>query len=61
MIKTIYSMRLYEFYDEYIEELHADKELNGEMSSERVLARGLYQDMKLPNYLKLVGGRFFNT
>lgn len=61
MIKTIYSMRLYEFYDEYIEELHANKELNGEMSSERVLARGLYQDMKLPNYLKLVGGRFFNT
>ena len=61
MIKTIYSMRLYEFYDEYIEELHADKELNGEMTSERVLARGLYQDMKLPNYLKLVGGRFFNT
>lgn len=61
MIKTIYSMRLYEFYDEYIEEIHADKELNGEMTSERVLARGLYQDMKLPNYLKLVGGRFFNT
>lgn len=61
MIKTIYSMRLYEFYDEYIEELHDNKELNGEMSSERVLARGLYQDMKLPNYLKLVGGRFFNT
>ena len=61
MIKTIYSMRLYEFYDEYIEELHDNKELNGEMSSERVLARGLYQDMKLPNYLKLIGGRFFNT
>ncbi len=61
MIKTIYSMRLYEFYDEYIDEIHADKELNGEMTSERVLARGLYQDMKLPNYLKLVGGRFFNT
>ena len=61
MIKTIYSMRLYEFYDEYIEELHDNKELNGEMTSERVLARGLYQDMKLPNYLKLVGGRFFNT
>ena len=61
MIKTIYSMRLYEFYDGYIEEIHADKELNGEMTSERVLARGLYQDMKLPNYLKLVGGRFFNT
>ena len=61
MIKTIYSKRLYEFYDEYIEEIHADKELNGEMTSERVLARGLYQDMKLPNYLKLVGGRFFNT
>lgn len=61
MIKTIYSMRLYEFYDEYVEELHENRELNGEMSSERVLARGLYQDMKLPNYLKLVGGRFFNT
>lgn len=61
MIKTIYSMRLYEFYDEYVEELHDNRELNGEMSSERVLARGLYQDMKLPNYLKLVGGRFFNT
>ena len=61
MIKTIYSMRLYEFYDQYIEELHDNKELNGEMTSERVLARGLYQDMKLPNYLKLVGGRFFNT
>lgn len=61
MIKTIYSMRLYEFYDEYIEEIHVDKELNGEMTSERVLARGLYQDMKLPNYLKLIGGRFFNT
>ena len=61
MIKTIYSMRLYEFYDEYIEELNDKKELNGEMTSERVLARVLYQDMKLPNYLKLVGGRFFNT
>ena len=61
MIKTIYSMRLYEFYDEYIEELHDNKEFNGEMTSERVLARGLYLDMKLPNYLKLVGGRFFNT
>lgn len=61
MIKTIYSMRLYEFYDQYIEELQDNKELNGEMTSERVLARGLYQDMKLPNYLKLVGGRFFNT
>lgn len=61
MIKTIYSMRLYEFYDEYIEELNDKKELNGEMTSERVLARVLYQDMKLPNYLKLIGGRFFNT
>lgn len=61
MIKTIYSMRLYEFYDQYIEELNDNKEFNGEMTSERVLARGLYQDMKLPNYLKLVGGRFFNT
>ena len=61
MIKTIYSMRLYEFYDEYIDELFDNKGLNGEMTSERVLARGLYQDMKLPNYLKLVGGRFFNT
>lgn len=61
MIKTIYSMRLYEFYDEYIEELNDKKELNGEMTSERVLARVLYEDMKLPNYLKLVGGRFFNT
>ena len=54
-------MRLYEFYDEYIEELNDKKELNGEMTSERVLARVLYQDMKLPNYLKLIGGRFFNT
>lgn len=61
MIKTIYSMRLYELYDEYIEELNDKKELNGEMTSERVLARVLYEDMKLPNYLKLVGGRFFNT
>lgn len=61
MIKTIYSMRLYEFYDEYIEELNDNKGLNGEMNSERVLARVLYQDMKLPNYLKLIGGRFFNT
>ena len=61
MIKTLYSMRLYEFYDEYTEGINADKERNIEMSSERVLARGLYEDMKLPNYLKLIGGRFFNT
>lgn len=61
MIKTLYSMRLYEFYDEYTELLNIDMVHNGEISSERVLARGLYEDMKLPNYLKLIGGRFFNT
>ena len=61
MIKTLYSIRLYEFYDEFTDSLNVKKENNGELFSERVLARDLYEDMKLPNYQKLIGGRFFNT
>lgn len=61
MIKTLYSIRLYEFYDEFTDTLNEKKDNNGDLSSERVLARDLYEDMKLPNYMKLIGGRFFNT
>ncbi len=64
MIKTIYSIRLYEYFLDYTDGLQ-EQVLDGEQGvsgqEQIVLRRKLYEDLLLPDYLKLIGGRFFNT
>lgn len=62
IIKTIYSIRLYEFYDEYTDIIDAQANAKEQISNhEVVLKRKLYEDLQIPNYFKFVGGRFFNS
>lgn len=62
IVKTIYSIRLYEFYDEYTDIVDAQEGENEQTSHhEVVLKRKLYEDLQIPNYFKFIGGRFFNS
>lgn len=64
MIKTIYSIRLYEYFLDYTDYLQNSKVRPTEESQnegQKVLRRKLYEDLQLPDYLKLIAGRVFNT
>ncbi len=65
MVKTIYSIRLYEYFLDYADELQAtlkDAAVKPDMKSGKiVLRRKLYESLQLPDYMKLLGGRVFNT
>lgn len=76
MMKTMYSITLFECYDSYTEQLDyneakkvtedpqittGDYIVNGDLQADTVLKRSLFEDMKLPEYFKLLGGRLFNT
>lgn len=64
MIKTIYSIRLYEYFLDYTDYLQNSKVRPAEESQnegQKVLRRKLYEDLQLPDYLKLIAGRVFNT
>lgn len=62
IVKTIYSIRLYEFYDEYTDLIDMQEDAYEQsVNHEVVLKRVLYENLQIPNYFKLVGGRFFNS
>lgn len=77
MMKTMYSITLFECYDVYTAQLdHLESKKVGDTSQdttpndnmgnddlevETVLKRSLFEDTKLPEYFKLLGGRLFNT
>lgn len=56
MIRSIYSMRLYEFYDERTED-----STNVSKKQERVIGLSPFENLELSNYEKLVGGSFVNS
>ena len=56
MIRSIYSMRLYEFYDERTEDT-----TNVAKNKERVIGLSPFENLELSNYEKLVGGSFVNS
>lgn len=56
MIRSIYSMRLYEFYDE-----RTESSTNVEKKQERVIGLSPFENLDLSNYEKLVGGSFVNS
>ena len=56
MIRSIYSMRLYEFYDERTEVSN-----NVTQKQERVIGLSPFENLELSNYEKLVGGSFVNS
>ncbi len=56
MIRSIYSMRLYEFYDERTED-----STNVSQKQERVIGLSPFENLELSNYEKLVGGSFVNS
>lgn len=56
MIRSIYSMRLYEFYDERTED-----STNVAQKQERVIGLSPFENLNLSNYEKLVGGSFVNS
>lgn len=56
MIRSIYSMRLYEFYDERTED-----STNVSKKQERVIGLSPFENFELSNYEKLVGGSFVNS
>lgn len=64
MIKTIYSIRLYEYYVDYCEEL-TEKMIHEAPDDirpiEHIFKKKLFEGMALPDYFKLMGGRLFNT
>ena len=58
LVKTFYSIRLYEYYVDYsvsLDEVVAAENANA------VLCRNHFEDKHLSDYFKLIGGRFFNT
>lgn len=64
MIKTLYSLRLYELYDIYTyRENHEQKVIPPKTQTNKgvVLSRGLFDDLLFYDYFKVVGGRYFNT
>lgn len=56
MVRSIYSMRLYEFYDERTED-----STNVAKKQERVIGLSPFENLELSNYEKLVGGSFVNS
>lgn len=76
LIKTFYSIRLYEYYDEYCEKIKPqsnqgqesteNQQENGqsqekaESGNKQVLKNDILGDLSISNYALLVGGRFFN-
>lgn len=56
MIRSIYSMRLYEFYDE-----RTEYSVNFAKKQERVIGLSPFENLELSNYEKLVGGSFVNS
>lgn len=56
MIRSIYSMRLYEFYDERTEDT-----TNVAKKQERVIGLSPFENLELSNYEKLAGGSFVNS
>lgn len=56
MIRSLYSMRLYEFYDERTED-----STNVSKKQERVIGLSPFENLELSNYEKLVGGSFVNS
>lgn len=76
IMKTMYSITLFKWYDTYTDQLDYERRDNNakgqvpkdvasddisDLQSDTVPKRSLFEDMKLPEYFKLLGGRLFNT
>lgn len=61
IIKTIYSIRLYDYYVVFCENNSDDVDKTTSNSANLVFKHKLFDRAQLPDYFKLIGGRLFNT